>query len=103
LKAKTQFDDPLSSEGKDAYLKAAKELQQENVSKLHNVYSQIGVKGFEKTVETQPDEVPPTQPPINPEVHQGAGGSNKIGVHHAALTDLAKELGLPEPERAEYT
>lgn len=31
-----------------------------------------------------------------------SGEPKKIGVHHAALTNLAEEIGLPKPQREEY-
>lgn len=47
LKKRTQFDDPSTPEGKEAYLKAAKEIQNENLGKAHSIYNKLGVKGYE--------------------------------------------------------
>lgn len=43
---------------------------------------------------------PPSENP--PAENKPAGGENKVGVSHAALTDLADRLGLKQPERGEY-
>lgn len=50
LRSKTGIDyNEKTGEGKQEWIKAAKELQDHSVDTIYNVYSSVGVKGFEKT------------------------------------------------------
>jgi hypothetical protein len=48
LKKRTGFDDPSTPEGKEAYRKAAQDIQNENLTKVHSIYNKVGVKGYEQ-------------------------------------------------------
>lgn len=110
LKKRTGFDDASTPEGKEAYLKSAKELQGELLSKTHDVYSKVGVKGYEKNVvEEKPIETPAAKEEITPqetttETVRGGDftkeGGNKLvdesgkplTLYHASKNEISGEI-----------
>lgn len=99
LKKRTQFDDPSTPEGKEAYLKAAKDLQNENLNKVQDVYNKIGVKGYEKPIEQQKVEQPTTesnQSVASEETIPTETGVNKIEQKSEKEVNLPTNEGQPE-------
>lgn len=84
----------------------------DNSEQIKNINDEYNKKVSEVPIETKTSITQPTEtnqnsegaePPKGGETEiEGGENPEKIGVHHAALTDLANKLGLPEPERGEY-
>lgn len=55
LKKRTKFEDPSTKEGKMAYIKAAREIQQELLNNVDDIHDQIG---FKKKQDEESDELP---------------------------------------------
>lgn len=59
---------------------------------------------YNKLIEEKKNELskPPEPPKENTPVKEENKDENKVGVSHKSLTELAKKLGLKEPERGDY-
>lgn len=98
--------DPETKEGRQEYLDAANQLRKEMMDDLVDIHSQLTSEKKSSVTVIQPSEnkppniiEPPKEPPIE-NVSEDNGG-NTVGVSHKSLTDLAKKLGLKDPERGQ--